>query len=175
MPDVPRLLRRDPRPRIIRRMLNAAAAGMLAIRTGAASGLVVVDVEPTAGGRETLTKLVRRGVTQSTRYVNTGSGGLHLYYRHPGSHVKIPSSQGRLGPDVDVRADGGYVVALPSVHPGHPTAVRVGRRDSGDRGDGPRTARRCLTQPLTIPRPSTLASPALPPRSGGPSPTPTSS
>jgi hypothetical protein len=50
-----------------------------------------------------------------TLHVITGSGGLHLYYRHPGR--RVPCSQGRVAPGVDIRGDGGYVVAPPAVHP----------------------------------------------------------
>lgn len=50
-----------------------------------------------------------------TAYVITGSGGAHLYYRHPGT--PILNSQSKVAPGVDVRGDGGYVVAPPSIHP----------------------------------------------------------
>src|SRR5439155_13208461 len=39
----------------------------------------------------------------------------HLVYLHPGG--KIMSGAGKGGPGVDVKADGGYIVAPPSVHP----------------------------------------------------------
>lgn len=98
-------------------MIALTPGGMLAIRTGAASGLVVIDVDPANGGLEALDELVRRGLCPPTRYVHTGSGGCHLYYRHPGPHVRVPCSAGRLGPGIDIRADGGYVAAPPSIHP----------------------------------------------------------
>ncbi|WP_253763708.1 bifunctional DNA primase/polymerase [Hamadaea flava] len=104
-------------PLTIRRMLNFEPRGMLAIRTGAASGLVGVDVDPAKGGMASLTQLIARGMTPPTRYVVTGSGGLHLYYRHPGPHVKVPSTNGKLAPGIDIKADGGYLAAPPSVHP----------------------------------------------------------
>jgi hypothetical protein len=104
-------------PRTIRRMFAACPFGLLAIRTGAPSGLVVVDVDPANGGAASLAGLVALGLTPPTRFVRTGSGGLHLYYRHPGAHTRIPNSAGLLSPGVDVRADGGYVVAPPSRHP----------------------------------------------------------
>jgi hypothetical protein len=50
----------------------------------------------------------------------SGSGGLHMLYRHPGGYIK--SGAGLLGPKVDVKADGGYFMVAPSVHP------RTGRR-----------------------------------------------
>ena len=43
----------------------------------------------------------------------TGRGGYHLFYR---SEFPVPSRIGWLE-DVDIRADGGYVVAPPSMHP----------------------------------------------------------
>jgi hypothetical protein len=49
-----------------------------------------------------------------TRCVRTGSGGWHLYYRHPGG-VLAAKLHGH--PGIDIKADGGYVVAPPSIHP----------------------------------------------------------
>ena len=46
-----------------------------------------------------------------TRTVATPSGGLHLYFTAP---HELPSTTGRLGPMIDTRASGGYVVAPPS-------------------------------------------------------------
>ena len=43
-----------------------------------------------------------------TYAVATPSGGCHLYYAAPSSAVR--NSAGRLGPHIDVRADGGYVI-----------------------------------------------------------------
>ncbi len=47
-----------------------------------------------------------------TRQVVTWSGGVHLYFSHPGHTVK---NAVRLRPGLDIRGDGGYVVAPPSV------------------------------------------------------------
>lgn len=104
-------------PKAIRRMLALTPYGMLAIRTGAPSGLVVVDVDPGKGGFESLRELVRRGLCPPTRFVRTGNGGWHLYYRHPGPHLRIPGSGSKLAPGIDIKADGGYVAAPPSIHP----------------------------------------------------------
>lgn len=82
------------------------------IVTGAASGLVVLDVDPAKGGNESLMTLFPKGAS-STLSVVTGSGGLHLYYQYPGDPV--PCRVGfRLG--LDLRGDGGLVVAPPSRH-----------------------------------------------------------
>lgn len=41
--------------------------------------------------------------------------GRHLYFAHPGQRVS--NSTSKLGPMIDVRGDGGYVIAPPSRHP----------------------------------------------------------
>ena len=46
----------------------------------------------------------------------TGGGGLHCFYRHPGGHVKSRCGAGAIAPGVELRGDGSYIVAPPSVH-----------------------------------------------------------
>lgn len=86
----------------------------VAVRTGAASELVVVDVDPAHGGDATMRDLeANNGTLPPTRTISTPSGGRHLYFRHPGGTVR--NDAGRvLGRGVDLRGDGGYVVAPPS-------------------------------------------------------------
>jgi hypothetical protein len=96
-------------------MLAAVPRGLLAMRTGTVSGLAVIDVDPRNGGQ------VDPALMTPTAAVATGGGGWHLYYRHPGGPL-LPALPGRAG--VDVKADGGYVVAPPSVHPGTGRAYR---------------------------------------------------
>ncbi len=87
----------------------------IGIRTGAPSGLVVLDVDPGHGGVDTLRSLIKQhGPLPRGLRARTGSGGWHLYFAHPGTPV--PNSAGRLGPGLDVRGDGGYVIAPPSDH-----------------------------------------------------------
>lgn len=74
----------------------------LGIVTGAVSNLVVIDIE--SGGDAT--------PFPKTLTAKTGGGGIHLYYRHPGGTVKNGI---RVTTLVDIRGDGGYVVAPPSV------------------------------------------------------------
>jgi hypothetical protein len=76
----------------------------IAIVTGSISGIVVVDVE--AGGSID-------GYTP-TVLANTGGGGWHFYYKHPGYEIK--NSARKLRELTDIRGDGGYVVAPPSLH-----------------------------------------------------------
>lgn len=90
-------------------MLDAIPGGLLAVRTGTPSGLVVVDIDPRHGGH------VDPALMPPTRAAATGGGGWHLYYRHPGIRVASRALPGRSG--VDIKADGGYVVLAPSIHP----------------------------------------------------------
>jgi hypothetical protein len=87
----------------------------VAIRTGVESGLVVLDVDG-EDGAESLRALAREhGELPRTATVRTPRGGLHFYFAHPGGTVR--NSAGRLGVGLDVRGDGGYVVAPPSTDP----------------------------------------------------------
>jgi hypothetical protein len=83
------------------------------IATGEVSGIVVLDVDGPEGldawdalmadGREEI---------RSSFLVTTPRGGVHVYLAHPGR--RVPNSAGKLAPNIDVRGDGGYVVAPPS-------------------------------------------------------------
>jgi hypothetical protein len=99
----------------ITEMLGRHPDGMLAVRTGAPSGTVVVDVDPRHGGHRTLVDLEDAGLLPATVRALTGGGGLHLVYAHPGEY--LASGANRLGPGVDVKADRAYFVVAPSVHP----------------------------------------------------------
>ncbi|MEU7907937.1 bifunctional DNA primase/polymerase [Actinoplanes sp. NPDC049118] len=96
-------------PDRITAMHAAVARGLLAIRTGQLCDLAVVDIDPRNGGR------VLPELMPPTRCVRTGSGGWHLYYRHPGGTL---AAKLHGHPGIDIKADGGYVVAPPSIHPG---------------------------------------------------------
>ena len=51
----------------------------------------------------------------ATAVVETGGGGLHYWFRVPDG-VEVRNSAGKLGPGLDVRGDGGYVIVPPSLH-----------------------------------------------------------
>jgi hypothetical protein len=88
----------------------------VAIRTGAPSGIVVVDIDPDHGGLDTLAEIVNRhGPLPDGRTITTGSGGQHRYFAHPGGVVRNDVGR-RLGAGIDIRGDGGYVIAPPSRH-----------------------------------------------------------
>jgi hypothetical protein len=120
------------------------------------SGLVVVDLDIGAGGLrpgrssgpgdgplngvaslELLCRAHGQRYPAGTYTVDTPSGGCHLYFTAPSTPVR--NSAGRLGPLIDIRADGGYVVGAGS---------RIGGRAYAIRGD---------FLPLTLPLPGWMA------------------
>lgn len=85
----------------------------IGVATGTASGLVVLDIDPRQAGNETLADLERgHGALPHTVESVTGGGGRHTFFRHPDGHTKSRN----LAPGIDIKADGGYVVAPPSLH-----------------------------------------------------------
>jgi hypothetical protein len=95
----------------------------LAIVTGAISGIVVVD----ADNLDALRYCTRR-LPYTPWQTQTGHG-FHLYYRYPsvrvGNTARLKTDGGRLA--IDVRGDGGYVIA-----PGSHHASGVVYRTAGD-------------------------------------------
>lgn len=79
---------------------------------GRRAGTIVLDFDAAAGGMETLADLERRGLPASVRAFTPG-GGCHVVLRHPGAYV--PTRKAVL-PGMDVRGDGGFIVAAPSYH-----------------------------------------------------------
>lgn len=80
----------------------------LGIITGSVSKVVVVDVDEERGGNA----LAMFNRFSTDMIARTGKG-YHLYYKHPGWLVE---NQVDIQPGIDIRADGGYVVAPPSIH-----------------------------------------------------------
>lgn len=98
----------------------------IAVVTGRVSGIVVLDVDPRHGGDESLRDLeARYGPLAETVTALTGGGGAHYYFAAPeGMTVRTR----KLAPGLDLKGDGGYVVAPPSIHPsGQPYTWEVGR------------------------------------------------
>lgn len=99
----------------------------IGIATGRESGLFVVDLDVADGkpGLASWQALVDAYGPADTYTVRTGTGGLHLYYLWPDDDTDIRNNQsGKLGPGVDVRGEGGFVVAPPTIHPnGRPYVV----------------------------------------------------
>lgn len=103
------------KPKILELWQHHPAAG-IGVATGRPSGVVVVDVDPSSGGADGFAELAGQlGAPGRTVQVSTPRGGWHLWFRAPARAV--PCSVGSLAPGVDVRGDGGYVVAPPTTRP----------------------------------------------------------
>ena len=85
------------------------------IVTGAVSGLIVIDIDPRHGGDESVRIYPELSSILSvpTPISLTGGGGQHYLFAHPG--FTVPNAAG-VWPGVDVRGDGGYIVAPGSRH-----------------------------------------------------------
>lgn len=87
----------------------------IGVATGERSNLVVVDIDPDHGGEDSWQNLeARYESVEHTWWAETGSGGYHIYFRADG--LGIRNSASLIGPGIDVRGEGGYVIAPPSLH-----------------------------------------------------------
>ena len=83
------------------------------------AGLIVVDLDtakgPAPSGSETLAQVQHAHGLKlpATWTIATPSGGRHLYYRQP-DRQRLGNTVGKIGPGIDTRAHGGYVVAPPT-------------------------------------------------------------
>lgn len=84
----------------------------LAIVTGKVSNLVVIDVDNEQGLEQY--RLWHGGHGVKTTWVHTGKG-FHFYFNYPDGVEIRNRTHWREG--IDIRADGGYVLAPPSIHP----------------------------------------------------------
>ena len=100
-------------PNQIKEWFDKGLKRNLAIATGAISGIYILDVDGREG-EEALRKLeAKYDQLPATASVITGRGR-HLYFKSPPE--KIPCSAGTLGRGLDIRGDGGFIIAPPSLH-----------------------------------------------------------
>ncbi len=91
----------------------------IGVATGAVSGIVVLDLDAHKEGAVTsLQEIVKQhGAFPQEVVSQTGGGGSHFFFVHPGDGTKVSNAQALFGfPGIDVRGDGGYVVLPPSPH-----------------------------------------------------------
>lgn len=98
------------------------------IVTGPKSGLLVIEADTDAGhavdGIGNLEALIdQNGPLPHTIEALSPSGSWHLYFKWP-DDLDIRNSAGQVAPGVDVRGNGGMVVSVPSVKPGHALPYR---------------------------------------------------
>jgi hypothetical protein len=89
----------------------------IGIKTGRACGIFVLDVDKNHDGFKSLTDLEKKyGKLPDTLIARTGGEGIHMYFAYPFNGESIPCSISKIGKGIDVKGDGGYVVAPPSIH-----------------------------------------------------------
>lgn len=95
---------------IIQSWLNKYPHCNWAIATGRASNLIIVDVDLNKNGADSL-KHLKMPITHTVLSGN----GYHYYFRLPPEYHNLRSFTAIL-PGVDIKANGGYIVAPPSKH-----------------------------------------------------------
>ena len=104
-------------PEIIRGWWTRTPGANIGIATGGRSGFWALDLDPRHGGDEAFKALqAEHGGVGETVTAKTGGGGWHLYFHHA---PNVRNSAGTVGPGIDVRGEGGYVVAPPSIRTYH--------------------------------------------------------
>ncbi len=69
----------------------------IAVATGSAAGVWVLDIDPDNGGEDTLATLeAQHGALPATWCTETGGGGFHLWFHHPGHPCSTKGFKSRL-------------------------------------------------------------------------------
>ena len=103
-------------PTTIRRWWATNPLYGVGIVTGERSGIWAVDVDPRDGGDDSLADLeAAHTKLPDTIESITGSNGRHLIFKWPGFNPG--TNAGQLGPGLDIRGEGGFIVAPPTIHP----------------------------------------------------------
>lgn len=100
---------RRPTEADIRKWFERWPWANVAIITGSISGLLVLDIDGPDG-----VESIGENPLPHTAIAETGGGGWHYLFKYPEGET-IGNKTGIL-PGVDIRAEGGYIVAPPSVH-----------------------------------------------------------
>ena len=86
----------------------------IGIATGKISGIIVLDIDPRHGGDDSLARLQKEySDLPACPVALTGGGGRHLYFDCGGGSIRSGTN---IAPGIDIRGEGGYVVAPPSLH-----------------------------------------------------------
>ncbi|GFE57410.1 bifunctional DNA primase/polymerase [Geobacter sp. AOG1] len=107
-------------PTVIKQWWDEWPNANIGIVTGQRSGFLVLDVDVKNGalGNESVGALVGEyGDLPVTRRHNTPSGGYHLLFRYQSNDIR--NSASKIGSGLDIRCNGGYIVAPPSVIDGN--------------------------------------------------------
>ena len=82
--------------------------------TGKQSRIVVLDCDAKSGGPDRIRELMDINGAITTLTSITGGGGQHWVFQAPPEPLR--NTAGVIAPGIDTRAEGGYIVAPPSIH-----------------------------------------------------------
>jgi hypothetical protein len=101
---------------VINRWFEAEPRANLALAMGGNLRLLGVDMDSRHGGNASLYDLCEThgDAWLDTFTVKTGDNGRHFYFRLPDG---VEVRRAKLAPGIDIKAEGGYLVAPPSIHP----------------------------------------------------------
>jgi hypothetical protein len=102
---------RDPAE--IKTQFGTPGAAMIGVPTGQGAGFFVVDLDVKNGGQGLEWLAANQHRLPRTRTHKTRSGGQHLLFQWPEGRT-VRNSASRIAPGVDVRGNGGYIIAPPS-------------------------------------------------------------
>jgi hypothetical protein len=102
---------RDPAE--IRTQFGTLGAAMIGVPTGQGAGFFVVDLDVKNGGQGLEWLAANQHRLPRTRTHKTRSGWQHLLFQWPEGRT-VRNSASRIAPGVDVRGNGGYIIAPPS-------------------------------------------------------------
>ena len=109
-------------PDTIRNYWQQFPEALLGITTGPNSGFFVIDADTPEGHAKDGVGTLRGWIKEHrplphTIEATTPSGGWHIYFRWP-DNLGIRNSESKLAPGIDVRGEGGMVLAPPTIKPG---------------------------------------------------------
>ena len=145
---------RDPAE--IRAQFGTPGAAMIGVPTGQGAGFFVVDLDVKNGGQGLEWLAANQHRLPRTRTHKTRSGGQHLLFHWPEGRT-VRNSASRIAPGVDVRGNGGYIIAPPS--PEYEIA------DASALAEAPAWLLDLIDPPAAAPSPASRPAPA--PRTSG--------
>lgn len=102
-------------PEKIKSWWNLNPDANVGIATGRGSGIWVLDIDGEAGDESLFALREAFGLLPETIMSMTGNGK-HYFFRYP-NQAEIRNSISKMGSGIDIRGEGGYIVAPPSIHP----------------------------------------------------------
>jgi len=102
---------RAPKAMVDSWFANLSGAGV-GVVTGRISNMVVLDVEHDCP--YSIEELLKKYPTQMI--ARSGGGGYHLFYLYPTNQTRV-ANRVRIFEGADLRADGGFIVLPPTMHP----------------------------------------------------------